>query len=58
MKYEPNYKEKLGQKYNLVKDFSKTTLKKAKDIFNSHIQININPTSKPKKKTLKKKKSK
>ena len=58
MKDEPNYKEKLGQKYNLVKDFSKTTLKKAKDIFNSHIQININPTSKPKKKTLKKKKSK
>ena len=62
MKYEPNYKEKLGQKYNLVKDFSKTTLKKAKEVFNSHIQININPTTKAKnkKKTLKntKKKSK
>ena len=62
MKFEPNYKEKLGQKYNLVKDFSKTTLKKAKEVFNSHIQININPTTKAKtkKKTLKntKKKSK
>ena len=45
-----------GAKYNVVKKFAGTSLEKAKAAFNKHIQININPTptSKPKKKTLKK----
>lgn len=42
MQFIPDYKEKLGEKYNWVKDFANTTLKKAKEIFNSHIDIDIN----------------
>lgn len=42
MEYIPDYKERLGEKYNKVKDFASTTLEKAKEIFNSHIDIDIN----------------
>ena len=42
MQFIPDYKEKLGEKYNYVKNFASMTLKKAKEIFNSHIEININ----------------
>ena len=58
MQYIPDYKEKIGEKYNWVKDFASTTLQKAKDVFNSHIEINVNVTkgnSKNKKLTLNKK---
>ena len=58
MQYIPDYKEKIGEKYNWVKDFASTTLEKAKDVFNSHIEINVNVTkgnSKNKKLTLNKK---
>lgn len=41
MQFIPDYKEKIEEKYNLVKDFSSTTLEKAKEIFNSHIEVNI-----------------
>lgn len=60
MKYVPDYKEKIGDGYNVVKDFASTSLEKAKAAFNKHIQININPTktSENKKKTLKKTKKK
>lgn len=41
MQFIPDYKEKLGEKYNLVKDFASTKLDEAKEIFNSHIDIDI-----------------
>lgn len=42
MQFVPDYKEKIGEKYNLVKDFASTTLENAKEIFNSHIDIDVN----------------
>ena len=42
MEYIPDYKERLGEKYNLVKNFANTKLEEAKEIFNSHIDIDIN----------------
>ena len=48
MQFIPDYKEKIGEKYNLVKDFASTTLEKAKEIFNSHVEVNIEK-GKPKK---------
>ena len=61
MQYIPDYKERLGEKYNLVKDFASTKLDEAKEIFNSHIDIDINVekgNSKQKKLVLDNKKSK
>ena len=36
MQFDPDYKEKIGEKYNLVKDFASTTLENAKKIINSY----------------------
>ena len=61
MQFVPDYKERLGEKYNLVKDFASTKLDEAKEIFNSHIDIDINVekgNSKHKKLVLNDKKSK
>lgn len=61
MQFIPDYKERIGEKYNLVKDFASTKLEEAKEIFNSHIDIDINiekGNSKPKKLVLSDKKSK
>ncbi len=41
MEFIPDYKERLGEKYNLVKNFASTTLEKAKEVFNSHIDIDV-----------------
>ena len=42
MEYIPDYKERIGAKYNVVKNFAGTTLQKAKEMFNKHISVNIN----------------
>ena len=42
MEYVPDYKERLGEKYNKVKDFAKTTYEKAKEAINSKVEVNIN----------------
>jgi len=42
MEFVPDYKERIGEKYNLVKDFASTKLSEAKEIFNSHIDIEVN----------------
>jgi len=53
MQYIPDYKENLEEKYKWVKDFASTKLDQAKEIFNSHIEINVNVTKgKPKNKKL------
>ena len=41
MQFIPDYKEKIGEKYNLVKDFASTTLEKAKEIFSGHVDIDV-----------------
>ena len=57
MQFVPDYKEKIGEKYNYVKDFASKTLEEAKEIINSKINIEVNVEkgkSKKKKLTLKK----
>lgn len=57
MQFVPDYKEKIGEKYNYVKDFASKTLEEAKEIINSKINIEVNvekEKSKKKKLTLKK----
>ena len=50
MQFIPDYKEKIGEKYNLVKDFASTTLEKAKEIINGHIDVDVTiEKGKPKK---------
>lgn len=56
MRFSPDYKEKIGEKYNLVKDFSSKTLEEAKEVFNNKIDININVNKKEKSKKLTKRK--
>lgn len=41
MQIDPDYKEKIGEKYNLVKEFALTTLEQAKEIFSGNIDIDI-----------------
>jgi len=40
MEFFPDYKTDLGESYNRVRSFSSTTLERAREIFNSNIEIN------------------
>ena len=42
MQYDPDYKEQMGELYNRVQDYASTTLNRAREIINGHIDIDIN----------------
>lgn len=42
MQYDPDYKEQMGELYNRVQDYASTTIDRAREIINGHIDIDIN----------------